>query len=115
VFTQIRAYLAVLLFLFLIIVVRVTLGFSLKAMCSILLVPLSASLVMYAAFTFIYVNENITLAGLFINMFLGACYFLVAMFLLVLIIKNKSTIWQFWFGKVLDVLGALKTRMKVSG
>lgn len=111
VFTQIRAYLAVLLFLILIIIVRVALGFSLKAMCSIILVPLSASLVMYAAFTFIYVNENITLGGLFINMFLGACYFFVAMFLLVLTIKSKSTIWQFWFIKVLDILGALKNRM----
>jgi O-antigen/teichoic acid export membrane protein len=115
VFTQIRAYLAVLLFLILIIIIRVTLGFSLKAMCSIILVPLSASIVMYGAFTFIYVNEELTLMGLLINMFLGACYFSVAILLLIVAIKNKSTIWTFWFDKVLEVFNTLKSRILAKG
>ena len=109
-FANIRAYIASVLFLVLIVIVKITLGFSLRAMFSLIALPLVSSLFMYAAFTFIYVNENVTLLGFFINVFLGGLYFIISASIVIILVQKKSVIWQFWYGKVIDFIFVLKLR-----
>jgi lipopolysaccharide exporter len=102
-FAYIRGWLGGLVFVLLIVYARIFIGFSLRRMAEILIVPTLASLLMFSSFEFVYVQHDISLVGLFVNVMLGGVYYLLSIVPLLYIAKSKSQIWAFWYDKALSL------------
>ncbi|MGR5133836.1 oligosaccharide flippase family protein [Vibrio alfacsensis] len=99
-FVVLRVFVFAFIFIFTIVFVKMTLGLSLLAVSSVIMVPLVASIMMYIGFTIGYVSLDNTLVGLFINVVLGIIYYASSVISLIYFASKKSIIWKYWMVKI---------------
>ena len=99
-----RGYIGVAVFVFVLLLLKYSINFSLKGAMMALLPSSIASFAMYFAFTTLYYNTSITFWGLVANILFGALSYAMALLLLVIILRQHSVIWQFWYQKGWDML-----------
>ncbi|MDN4504254.1 oligosaccharide flippase family protein [Alteromonadaceae bacterium BrNp21-10] len=103
-FSLIRGFVGVLVFCFLLIFARFTIHLSLRKMISVLIIPFISASGMYAFFTYCYVNNEISLLGLVINVVIGAVVYSSLLMVLIFTVRHKLDVWDFWYKKILEVI-----------
>lgn len=110
-FAHIRVAVSAFMFLATIVIVKLTLGISLIAMFSILLVPSIGALVMYMGLTQVYMSLENTLFGLLTNIVVGGFFYVIGVVIAMLVFKGRSVIWCFWFEKLLLIFQQFYTKV----
>ncbi|UUM32887.1 oligosaccharide flippase family protein [Vibrio japonicus] len=104
-FAYVRVSVAVVMFLVTIAFVKITLGFSLRAIFIVITVPSVAAFVMYSGLSYGYMSEENTILGLATNVVLGGVYYAASVLMVIFFVGKKSVIWGYWLGKIRSVLG----------
>jgi lipopolysaccharide exporter len=105
-FAEVRGLIGVIAFIIILIFTRLTLGLSLKIMGMVLLIPSLASAAMFMFFEFVYINPDISLIGLLINILIGGVSYTICLISLLYIVKPYSSIWAFWYNKGFELLNS---------
>jgi O-antigen/teichoic acid export membrane protein len=100
------AFFAVLLF------ARFTIGLSLFKMFTVLAIPALSAACMYCFFSFIYVNTEVSLVGLLINMIIGALVYCISLFCIMYVAKDKVIVWKFWYERLSSLISQGITHYK---
>ncbi|BCN27286.1 oligosaccharide flippase family protein [Vibrio alfacsensis] len=106
-FVYLRVAVAFFMFFVTAMFIKITLGFSLRALSIVILVPSVAALIMYASLEFGYMSYSNTLLGLLINVLLGSLYYGVSVTTIIYLVGKKSLIWGYWMSKISEAKSKL--------
>ncbi len=104
-FAYVRSSVAVVMFFVTIMFIKMTLGFSLRAISIVVIVPSFAAFVMYIGLSYGYMNQENTIQGLITNVLLGGVYYTVSVLMLIFFVGKKSVIWGYWMRNISYFLG----------
>ncbi len=110
-FSELRGYVGIAIFIFVIAFAKLTINFSIRKMFEVIIVPVVASMFMVWIFNHIYFNVEMTFLGLISNVFTGVISYAVSLSILVSLSKSYSKIWQFWFEKAVTASVVMKKRV----
>lgn len=99
-FALVRAIIAIIAFLAILIFARLTIGLSLLKMTSVLIVPLISSAIMWSCLYFGYHSKEITILGLLLNVVLGGISYVLSLLVTLFFMAKADTTWAFWYSKV---------------
>lgn len=99
-FAWMRAIIAIIAFLAILIFARLTIGLSLLKMTSVLIVPLISSAIMWSCLYFGYHSKDETMLGLLLNVVLGGVSYSFALLAMLFFMAKADTTWAFWYNKV---------------
>lgn len=99
-FALVRAIIAIIAFLAILIFARLTIGLSLLKMTSVLIVPLISSAIMWSCLYFGYHSKDITILGLLLNVVLGGISYVLSLLVTLFFMAKADTTWAFWYSKV---------------
>ncbi|QDG39203.1 hypothetical protein FJN14_12370 [Alteromonas mediterranea] len=99
-FALVRAIIAIIAFLAILIFARLTIGLSLLKMTSVLIVPLISSAIMWSCLYFGYHSKEITILGLLLNVVLGGISYVLSLLVILFFMAKADTTWAFWYSKV---------------
>jgi O-antigen/teichoic acid export membrane protein len=112
-FVVARSAISLFIFFFMIVLAQVVINFSIKKMMTVLFIPCIATTVMLLSFHYLYINTELNIQGLLLNVcFGGLIYFIAGLFLLS-ILKNKSDLWHFCYSLVLHSLSKTLKKIKL--
>lgn len=103
-FVIVRSAIGVFIFCFMILVARLIINFSIKKMLILLIIPCIASSMMIFSFYYVYMNTDLTILGLVLNIIFGAFVYFISGVLLFSMLKNKSDLWHFGYSLIVSVL-----------
>lgn len=99
-FAEYRGWVGFSAFVIAIIYNRLMIKLSLRKMLLVIGLPSLAGAVMYTFFEYVYVNQELTMIGMLINMTLGALVYSCTFLALLKLVSPYSAIWRFWHEKV---------------
>lgn len=103
-FAEARSAIGLFIFFFMIVLARIVIKFSIKQMLIVLFIPCVGSSMMLLSFYYIYMNSELTILGLILNILFGATVYFAIGLLLFALLKNRSSLWHFGYSLVISVV-----------